>query len=62
MNGAAIAQWVRLCLPSCSPGFDPQAQHLRFFNLYLNCDEKKRYETKRVSRGPLKNLNFYCCC
>ena len=39
--GAAIGQWIRLCLPSCGPGFDPQPQHLGFFNLYLNCDEKR---------------------
>ena len=23
--GAAIAQWIRLCLPSCHPGFESQA-------------------------------------
>ena len=35
---AAIAQWIRLRLPSCGPGFESQAQHLHFafFNLNLN--------------------------
>ena len=28
-RAAAIAQWIRLCLPSCKPGFNSQAQHLR---------------------------------
>ena len=27
--GAAIAQWINLRLPSCRPGFKPQAHHLR---------------------------------
>ena len=31
------APWFRLRLPSCSPGFESQAQHLRFFNLYNWC-------------------------
>ena len=30
-RGAAIAQWNRLRLPSCRPGFESQASHLRFF-------------------------------
>ena len=29
--GAAIAQWIRLRLPSCCPGFDSQACHLCLF-------------------------------
>ena len=28
--GAAIAQWIRLPLPSCRPGFDSQVCHLCF--------------------------------
>ena len=28
--GAAIAQWIRLRLPSCHPGFGSQAHHLCF--------------------------------
>ena len=36
MNRAAtIAQWIRLCLPSCCPGFESQAHHLRFFQFIL---------------------------
>ena len=31
-GGAAIAQWIRLRLPSCRPGFKSQAHHLCFFN------------------------------
>ena len=34
--GAAIAQWIRLCLPFCRPGFESQARHLRFF-IYSIC-------------------------
>ena len=29
----AMAQWIRLCLPSCGPGFKSQAHHLFFFYL-----------------------------
>ena len=35
--GAAIAQWIRLRLPSCHPGFESQAHHLHFFHLYYLC-------------------------
>ena len=31
--GAAIAQWIRLCLPSCCPEFESQADHLHFYHL-----------------------------
>ena len=32
--GAAIAKWIRLCLPSCRPGFESQANHLSFYFTY----------------------------
>ena len=32
-DDAAIAHWIRLRLPSCSPGFNYQTQHLCFFQL-----------------------------
>ena len=50
---AAIAQWIRLRLPSCGPGFESQAQHLSFGFLNLNCGVK-RTENKR-GRDWLKN-------
>ena len=31
--GAAVAQWIRLRFPFCSPRFESQANHLRFFHL-----------------------------
>ena len=37
----AIAPWFHLCLQSCGPGFESQAHHLPFLNLYYwNCIEK----------------------
>ena len=40
-----IAQWIGLRLPSCGPGFDYQAQNLRFYILILyyicHCAEKR---------------------
>ena len=34
-NGAGIAQWIRLRLPSCCPGFKSQAHHLCFYQFVL---------------------------
>ena len=34
LRGAAIAQWIRLRLPSCRPGFESQANHLSFYFIY----------------------------
>ena len=53
--GAAIAQWIHLCLPSCRPGFQSDAHHLRFINLYLNCVMWKK--TKVNKRG----LDWFNC-
>ena len=33
--GAAVAQWIRMRLPSCRPGFESQAQHLCFYQFKL---------------------------
>ena len=65
IRGAAIAQWICLCLPSCCPRFDSQACHQRFFSiivefvLYLSmrCWEKNKNKQKRGRIWPiLKNL------
>ena len=45
--GAAIAQWIRLRLPSCRPGFESQAHHPRFYHNsqyvpYLSCERNKK--------------------
>lgn len=40
--GASIPSSVDPCGPTMLwPGFDSQAQHVRFFNLYMNCDETR---------------------
>ena len=33
ISGAAIAQWIRLRLPSCHPGVKSQVHHLCFHQL-----------------------------
>ena len=53
---AAIAQWFRLRLPSCGPGFESQAHHLRFFQfvllkLLLEL-EKNENKQKEAGIGP----------
>ena len=35
VGAAAMAPWFRLCLPSCGPGFESQAHHLRFLQFTL---------------------------
>ena len=53
------AQWSRLhLLQSCSPGFDPQAQHLCFFQfkLWWETDENKQ---KEAGIGPFKKKNLW---
>ena len=43
-----ITQWIHQCLPCCGLWFESQAQYIRFFNLFLNCDVKR---TKMNSNG-----------
>ena len=40
--GAAIALWIRLCLPHCHPGFQSQAHHLRYIINFYYCVMWKR--------------------
>ena len=50
---AAITPWFRLHLLSCGPGFDSQALHLCFFNLWLICDVKRtKINEKEAGIGP----------
>ena len=60
MGGAAIAQWIRLHLPSCRPGFESQAHHLCFFNLYLSFElecEKNENKQKRGRDWPILKVS-----
>ena len=57
-KGAAITQWIRLCLPFCRPGFESQAHHLHFYHysqfvLYLSC-EKNENKQKEAGFDPFK--------
>ena len=62
--GAAIAQWIRLRLPSCHPGFESQAHHLGFYFIYsqiclylsLYC-EKNDNKQKVAGFGPFFKKN-----
>ena len=49
IRGAAIAQWIRLRLPFCCPGFNSQAHHqcLHQIIFELWCVEKTRINKKR---------------
>ena len=51
---AAIAPWFHLHLPSCGPGFESQAHHLRFF-------QKNQNKQKEAGIGPLKKQLFLSC-
>ena len=63
--GAAIAQWIRLRLPSCRPGFESQAHHLRFlqskFVLYCHCVGKRTKINKKRGRvWPIFKKQLQC--
>ena len=55
---AAIAQWFCLRLPSCGPGFESQALHLRFFQLLKLYRENNENKQKEAGIGPLKKLRI----
>ena len=59
---AAIAQWIRLCIPFCSPRFKSQAQHLHFirftFEFWCEKDESKQKEAKISPELPKKDTAF----
>ena len=63
-NGAAIAQWIRLRLPYCGPGFESQAHQLCFNSqiLYYICRFiEKRTKINKKSPGQahiLKNAEI----
>ena len=56
--GAAIAQWICLCLPSCCPGFESQTYHLRYYQfileLYKTRDSVPRHHNKKDRCGYKK--------
>ena len=58
-RGAAIAQWIRLHLPSCHPGFESQAQHLSFyqFKFELCHVEKDKNKQKEAGIGPFLTVS-----
>ena len=52
MGYAAIVQWIRLPLPSCRPGFESQAHHLRFHRFIELCNvEKTKINKKEAGIG-----------
>ena len=54
--GAAIAQWIRLCLVSCHTGFEYQAHHLYFLRFIELCIvEKTKINKKEAGNETFKN-------
>ena len=50
-RAAAIAPWFCLHLPSCSPGFESQAHHLRFFKFVIElCCEKNEKRSQNWTK------------
>ena len=44
-------------------GFESRAKHLRFFNLYLNCDEERtKISEKDAEIGSLKTIAEMFLC
>ena len=53
--GTAIAQWIRLRLPFCHPGFESQAHHLHFNQFIKLCNvEKTKINKNEAGIGPFK--------
>ena len=50
--GAAIAQWIRLRLPFCCPGFQSQAYHLSFYKIIVVSCRKDENKRKEAGIGP----------
>ena len=58
-RGAAMAQWIRLRLPSCRPGFESQAHHLHFYQFIELCNvEKTKIRQKEAGIGPFKKTKY----
>ena len=61
-RGAALAQWIRLRLPHCRPGFKSQAHHLPFYQIIfkLLLVEKTKISKKRPGLATdQKTLHLY---
>ena len=60
--GAVIAQQICLHLPSCCPGFESQAYHLRFFHLQFLCYmchvKRTKINKKRPGLAHFLNVRF----
>ena len=58
VGGATIAQWIRLRLPFCCPGFESQAHHLHFHQfIELYNVEKTKINKNRMELAHLKKLS-----
>ena len=49
VRDAAVAQWIRLCLPSCSPGFESQVHHLNFYKYKFKLCHVEKTKINRKS-------------
>ena len=59
LQEAAIAQWIRLSLPSYGTGFESQAQRLCFFNLFVNCGMKRAKINYTHQNGHKRLRHFW---
>ena len=51
---AGVAQWIRLRLPSCRPGFESQSHHLSFYQFIFElCHVEKIKINKRGRDWPI---------
>ena len=60
-GGAAVAQWIRFCLPSCRPRFESQAHHLCFYQFEFelwHVEKTKNKQKKRPGLVHLKNRKW----
>ena len=55
---AAIAQWIRLRLPSCQPGFQSQTHHLCFYQLIFELFTVEKTIINQKRPGFLENISL----
>ena len=54
LRGTTIAQWIHLRLSTFSPRFNPKAQYLFFFNLYLSCNVTRTEIDKNIKNDAIE--------
>ena len=58
---AALAQWIRLRIPSCRPGFESQAHHQHFYQFMLDIMKREKENLKVYHKENSFKRNILDC-